>query len=733
MTKALFGKMVIGVMLISVVLLGYGGLCGTTDSGGTTTTGSSVIVTGTVNGVIRTVTGTGMANVTINFYTQSNVLAGTFVTDANGAYTANLVAGTYTIRVLATGYINDVVSGLTVQSNITTTTEPVTQIQTQTVVTGTVTGIITDAFTGNGLSGVALSFRAGIGANTGAVVGTATTASLGAYTVSLAAGNYTVEASLAGYTTLFFTATCLGGNQTNANQNSSITPVLSAGQTRIVLTWGENPWDLDSHTIGPVSATANSTYKFFVHDYSNGGTNPSSAMAASSAQVKVYRGSILLATYNVPNQAGTLWTVFELTGNTITPINTMSYANSSYDIGGVASNPDMFHVYYSNKGSITASPYTELDVDDTSSYGPETTTILPSGSAIVTGITTGVVRTVTGTVMANVTINFYNQNSVLAGTYLTDVNGAYTATLAAGIYNINAVATGYITGIVSNVTITENITTTLEPIYLTLISATPGIVTGTIKDAFTGLGISGVALSFRSGINATTGTVALAATTTSGGAYTASSLAAGNYTVEAVLANYATMFFTVTCIGGATNANQNATITPVLPAGQTRIVLTWGVTPSDLDSHMTVPITGTITTRPHVYYDARGSLTTEPYVNLDVDDTTSYGPETITIYVQRSGVYRYSIHDFSNKGSTTSSAMGASGAQIKVYRGSGLIATYNVPNQAGTLWTVFELSDSTITPINTMTFESSETNVRSVTQPNDSINDTQLIQNLPSK
>jgi hypothetical protein len=34
-----------------------------------------------------------------------------------------------------------------------------------------------------------------------------------------------------------------------------------------------------------------------------------------------------------------------------------------------------FHVYYSNKGSLTAAPYAELDVDDTESFGPEVVTI----------------------------------------------------------------------------------------------------------------------------------------------------------------------------------------------------------------------------------------------------------------------------------------------------------------------------------------------------------------------
>jgi len=44
--------------------------------------------------------------------------------------------------------------------------------------------------------------------------------------------------------------------------------------------------------------------------------------------VRVYRGSNLVASFNVPsNTGGTLWTVFEMNGDTITPINTMSYTS----------------------------------------------------------------------------------------------------------------------------------------------------------------------------------------------------------------------------------------------------------------------------------------------------------------------------------------------------------------------------------------------------------------------
>ncbi|HXX81993.1 MAG TPA: hypothetical protein VEI46_10625, partial [Thermodesulfovibrionales bacterium] len=88
---------------------------------------------------------------------------------------------------------------------------------------------------------------------------------------------------------------------------------------------------------------------------------------------------------------------------------------------------------------------------------------------------------------------------------------------------------------------------------------------------------------------------------------------------------------------------------------------------------------------------------------LDHDDTDSFGPETTTIVQQFSGVYRFYVHDFTNGGNTSSTALSNSGAQVKVYQGNTLVATFNVPtNQMGTVWTVFELNGSTITPINTI-------------------------------
>ncbi|MDR1642365.1 MAG: M4 family metallopeptidase [Clostridiales bacterium] len=145
-----------------------------------------------------------------------------------------------------------------------------------------------------------------------------------------------------------------------------------------------------------------------------------------------------------------------------------------------------------------------------------------------------------------------------------------------------------------------------------------------------------------------------------------------------------------------------------------RIILTWGETPRDLDSHLVGPsVTGS--SRFHVYYSARnyyntGTSTSPLYAaDLDYDDVTSYGPEVTTIRVLTPGTYYYYVHDYSNRSSQSSSAMSNSSATIKVYLGAAetASATYNIrPGNAGIYWNVvrIEISQSgevTLNPIDT--------------------------------
>jgi uncharacterized protein YfaP (DUF2135 family) len=114
-----------------------------------------------------------------------------------------------------------------------------------------------------------------------------------------------------------------------------------------------------------------------------------------------------------------------------------------------------------------------------------------------------------------------------------------------------------------------------------------------------------------------------------------------------------------------------------------RVVLSWGATPSDLDSHISYPGN-------HVYFNAK----TGDDADLDVDDVDSYGPETITLQKKRFGeTYVYAVHDFVNSSNPSSDALSNSQAKVFVYVGQSLVRTYYVPTgQRGNLWTVFRLN-----------------------------------------
>ena len=111
-----------------------------------------------------------------------------------------------------------------------------------------------------------------------------------------------------------------------------------------------------------------------------------------------------------------------------------------------------------------------------------------------------------------------------------------------------------------------------------------------------------------------------------------------------------------------------------------RVVLTWGSRPSDLDSHLVFPDN-------HIFFAKRKGQA----ANLDVDDTDSYGPETITIEQKKVGQrYVYAVHDFSNTSKTNSYALSNSQARVDVYIGQTLMRTYNVKKQTNaTTWVVF--------------------------------------------
>lgn len=92
----------------------------------------------------------------------------------------------------------------------------------------------------------------------------------------------------------------------------------------------------------------------------------------------------------------------------------------------------------------------------------------------------------------------------------------------------------------------------------------------------------------------------------------------------------------------------------------------------------------------HIYYNSPSYLN---IANLDVDDTSSYGPETITLFTEKDGTYTYSVHDYTNRDSKSSKALSNSSAKVKFYYNIGgkeQLVEYVVPSgKSGNVWKVF--------------------------------------------
>jgi hypothetical protein len=129
---------------------------------------------------------------------------------------------------------------------------------------------------------------------------------------------------------------------------------------------------------------------------------------------------------------------------------------------------------------------------------------------------------------------------------------------------------------------------------------------------------------------------------------------------------------------------------PAPSAGEYRVVLSWGLTPSDLDSHLTGPDGSG--GRFHVYY---ANLSFAGH-NLDLDDVSSFGPETITIAPDGvNGVYRYSVFNYSDQDPTGSVGIAQSPTTVRVYNSNGLLRTFIAPGATpGNTWRVFEMTVS---------------------------------------
>jgi hypothetical protein len=359
-----------------------------------------------------------------------------------------------------------------------------------------------------------------------------------------------------------------------------------------------------------------------------------------------------------------------------------------------------------------------------------------SGSAIIKGT----VLDNASDALPGVSVTFAKSGTTSSVVTTVD-NGTYSKTsLSSGTYTLTYSKSGYLETSQSATLTADNETLTVATVKQFPDTCASGTISGTIKDAVSDSVVSDVSLSVRSGLNMTSGTIIKTATTDSSGNYSLSSMSAGWYTVETSKSGYITGYFNVYACGN--QANQDASISTNIDSGTMRIVLHWDNLTTNvvkiLDSHLTGTDnlsgqghTNNSTNRFHLYYNSISGVDSFYYatnnfsctscsdtqksdnVTLDNDDYDGApGTETITINKVRSGTYRFSVHDFSNKGLTAPDNLSKSGATVIVYYND-TTTTYNVPNSAGSLWTVFTFdSSSGFTAVNGMSDQSSASNIQ---------------------
>ncbi len=305
---------------------------------------------------------------------------------------------------------------------------------------------------------------------------------------------------------------------------------------------------------------------------------------------------------------------------------------------------------------------------------------------------------------ANITLTRTSSTNVWNYETTSDASGYYTFEgLTAGIYTLTVEKEGCLP--ISQIVQVRHNETTIQNFTLEIIPQVEdesgdvvvnGFASGTIKDARTGYVISvGLTVYIREGINNILGEPICSVKTDANGVFTTPELPAGNYTAYVVdertteeLPNgnedcrYGSQTIALKILPNKTISGQDATISnnEGVSGSGVRVVLTWGSTPSDLDSHLLINDGAG-----HVYYSNKsyGNCT------LDVDDRDGNGPETITIKEVQANKYEYYVYNFSKSGTFYNA-----NATVKVYFGLQLAYTFNAPQGSGYYWHLFTITST---------------------------------------
>lgn len=306
----------------------------------------------------------------------------------------------------------------------------------------------------------------------------------------------------------------------------------------------------------------------------------------------------------------------------------------------------------------------------------------------------GTVVNTTSIGVAGATVSLWRSGeNIAAYSATTNAEGNYIMiNILAGNYELRIKALGY-EDYSTSITVSGNVVDRSDTIR------GRALISGQIINSQTGQGLSGAEVTFSAGGDTTRVGADLVVITDELGFYIIDGAPVGVFIQVVRNEGFYPQVVENVLVNEGENALDPVTAVEGVAEGALRIVLTWGSSPADLDSHLTGP---SLNGRFHCYYSSKSPVSA---VNLDVDDVNSFGPETITINEFTSGTYRYSVHNYSDWSQSGSEGIATSPARVEVYGSTGLVASFSPPAVTqGNTWRVFEIevSGSTIeiVPIN---------------------------------
>lgn len=315
----------------------------------------------------------------------------------------------------------------------------------------------------------------------------------------------------------------------------------------------------------------------------------------------------------------------------------------------------------------------------------------------------GTISSVTGSPLALVDVNLYLVNGDPHATALkTNGSGVFVDSLAVGDYRIEIIRDGY-----NLLADTISVSDHNDSIAFVLIGKAS--VSGHVVNSQTGEGLAGANIVFArdasSGrIQEVSSAQEIIVLTDANGNFNVEGAPTGNFNIVIEKEGFFPITLENTLLNPGGNSLSELIAVDIPEPGEIRIVLSWGDKPRDLDSHLTGPDDSL--GRFHMYWDNKDP---NSFVSLDVDDTTSYGPETTTIYSLLPGTYKYSVNDYAHGLFDPESGIliSLSPTLVEVYDSTGLLHSFVASpfNGIATSWRVFEIvvtnTTYTIEPKNT--------------------------------